>query len=72
MYSVRDISEYIVALISAFARHFDLTDVKAYTYLHKYGAIGVVNNFYDVMHTLPMDDMVESMITYCRKKGGSL
>ena len=72
MYSIRDISEYIVALISAFARHFNMTDEKAYTYLRKYGAISVVHNFYDVMHTLPMKDMVDSMITYCRRKGGTL
>lgn len=72
MYSIRDISEYIVALISAFAKHFNITEVRACRYLYKYGAISVAKNFYDVMHTQSMDDMVQSMITYCRRKGGSL
>lgn len=71
MYSVRDISEYIVALIAAFAKHFDTTDVKGYQYFHKYVAIAVANDFYDVMHTQPMEDMLQSMITYCRRKGGT-
>lgn len=72
MYSVRDISEYIVALIAAFARHYNTTDVQAYLYLRRYGAISVANKFYDVMHTQPMEDMVQSMATYCRRKGGTL
>ena len=33
MYSVKDISEYIVALIAAFASRYDMTDMEAYKYL---------------------------------------
>ena len=72
MYSVKDISEYIVALIAAFASRYDMTDMEAYKYLSKYGAIKVAHDFYDVMHTQPMDDMVQSMWSYCNRKGGSL
>lgn len=72
MYSVKDISEYIVVLISSFAQHFKITDSQAYQYLHRYGAISVAHQFYDVMHTQSFDDMVQSMATYCRRKGGSL
>jgi predicted methyltransferase len=72
MVSVNDISEYIVALIAAFASHYNMTDVEAYKYLNKYGAIKVAHDFYDVMHTQPMDDMVQSMSSYCKRKGGSL
>ncbi len=39
MYSVKDISEYIVALIAAFASRYDMTDMEAYKYLSRYGAI---------------------------------
>ena len=52
MVSVRDISEYIVVLIAAFANHYSMTDVEAYRYLNRYGAIKVAHDFYDVMHIL--------------------
>lgn len=72
MFDVKDISEYIVMLIAAFASHYKMTDIEAYKYLRRYGAIKVAHDFYDVMHTQPMDDMVRSMSIYCKRKGGSL
>ncbi len=72
MFSIKDISEYIVALIAAFASRYTMTEAEAYKYLNKYGAIKVAHDFYDVMHTQPMDDMVQSMASYCRRKGGTL
>ena len=51
MFSVKDISEYIVALISAFASHYVMTEAEAYRYLSRYGAIKVAHDYYDVMHT---------------------
>ena len=33
MYSIKDISEYIVALIAAFGHHFSISDTEAYQYL---------------------------------------
>ena len=59
-------------LIAAFASHYSMTDAEVYRYLSRYGAIKVVHDFYDVMHTQPMNDMVQSMITYCQRKGGEL
>lgn len=72
MFSVRDISEYIVALIAAFARRYSMTDAQAYRYLSRYGAIKVAHDYYDVMHTQSFDDMVQSMASYCHRKGGEL
>ena len=72
MFSIKDISEYIVLLIAAFASHYQMTDAEAYRYLNRYGAIKVAHDFYDVMHTQPMDDMVQSMSMYCHRKGGHL
>lgn len=72
MFSIKDISEYIVALIAAFASHYSMTEIEAYRYLNRYGAIKVAHDFYDVMHTQSFDDMVQSMASYCRKKGGYL
>lgn len=72
MYSVHDIAEYIVALIASFASKYSMTESQAYRYLQRYGAIKVAHEFYDVMHTQPMSDMVYSMASYCRRKGGKL
>ena len=72
MFSTKHISEYIVALIAAFANHYSMTEVEAYRYLSRYGAIKVAHDFYDVMHTQSFDDMVQSMASYCQRKGGDL
>ena len=72
MFSTKDISEYIVLLIAAFASHYQMTEVEAYRYLSRYGAIKVAHDFYDVMHTQSLDDMVQSMASYCHRKGGEL
>lgn len=72
MFSVKEISEYIVALIAAFAKHYSITEAEAYSYLNRYGAIKVAHDFYDVMHTQTFDDMVQSMASYCSRKGGTL
>ena len=68
MYSIKDISEYIVLLIAAFASQYHMTEAEAYRYLSRYGAIKVAHDFYDVMHTQPMNDMVLSMASYCNRK----
>lgn len=72
MFSIKEISEYIVALIAAFAKHYSITEAEAYSYLNRYGAIKVALDFYDVMHTQTFDDMVQSMASYCSRKGGTL
>ena len=72
MFSVRDISEYIVTLIAAFAQRYSMTDEEAYLYLNRYGAIKVAHDFYDVMHTQPMNDMIQSITLYCHRRGGNL
>lgn len=72
MFTIRDITEYIVALIAAFASHYSVTEAEAYRYLSRYGAIKVAHDYYDVMHTQPLGDMVQSMAIYCKRKGGTL
>lgn len=72
MYNIRDITEYIVVLIAAFAKQFNMTEAQAYQFLHQHDAIKVTHEYYDVMHTQPLDDMVQSMASYCKRKGGKL
>lgn len=72
MYSIRDITEYIVVFIAAFAKQFNMTDAQAYRFLRQHDAIKVTHDYYDVMHTQPLNDMVQGMASYCRRKGGTL
>ena len=72
MFSARDLAEYIVVLIAAFSGHYSMSEAEAYRYLNRYDAIKMAHDFYDVMHTQPLGDMVESVAAYCRRKGGTL
>lgn len=67
-----NIIEYIVYLISAFARHFSLSESEAFRYLNRYGAIRLAHDYYDVMHTQSFDDMVQSVANFCRRNGGDI
>lgn len=64
--------QYIVALIAEFAAHYHLTDAQAARYMSRYGAIEMCDKHYNVMHTLPWIDNIQSIATYCRRKGGEL
>ena len=72
MFSIKDILEYVVSLIAAFASHYEMIEMEAYKHLNQYGAIKVVHDFYDIMHTQPMIDMIQNMSSYCNRKGDSL
>lgn len=72
MVDIRDIVEYIILLIRAFARRYAISEAEAYRYLHRYGAIKLAHDYYDVMHTQSFDDMVQSLTTFCQRKGGNL
>ncbi|MDO4462509.1 MAG: DUF3791 domain-containing protein [Bacteroidia bacterium] len=64
--------QYIVALISEFAEHYHLTNAQALRYMNRYGAIDLCDKHYNVMHTLSWLDNIDSIATYCRRKGGQL
>ena len=64
--------EFMVALINDFGQHYGLTDAQAARYMSRYGAIELCLKHYGIMHTLPWSDNVESIATYCRRKGGQL
>ena len=64
--------QYIVALISEFADRYQLTSAQAARYMSHYGAIELCDKHYDVMHTLSWRDNIESIVAYCRRKGGQL
>lgn len=72
MVTIKDISEYIVTFIAAFANRYSMSEAQAYKYLNKYDAIKVLHNYYDVMHTQSFTDMVDSLTMYCYRKGGEI
>lgn len=44
----------------------------AVLYLDEYGGLDFLEEFYDVQHTLPFADTVDSLAVICRKNGGIL
>ena len=71
-YSIRDIFEYIIALINEFAKRYSLTEKQAYRYIRPHNGIAYIEENYGAMHTLSFDDAVESVTLYCRRTGGEL
>ena len=69
---MKDKVEYIVALVSEFAKRFDLTDVQAFRYIAHFKGIEMIEQHYDIMHTLDCKEMVNSLANYCNRQGGAL
>ena len=55
-YNIRDIIEYIIALVNEFAKRFGLTEIQAYRYIRIHKGIAFIEENYGVMHTLSFDD----------------
>ncbi len=72
MYNIRDIFEYIIALVNEFAKRFGLSDKQAYNYISFHHGITFIEQNYGVIHTLDFNEAVDSVAIYCRKSGGEL
>ena len=72
MVRLKDKVEYIVALVNEFAKRFGLTDVQAFRYITLYKGVELIDDHYDIMHTLDFRDTVESLAAYCHRQGGAL
>lgn len=70
--NIRNIIEYIVAIVSDFAEKHNLTDMQAYRYINFHKGISFLEENYGIIHTLDFDEAVESVAKYCRKNGGDL
>lgn len=71
-YDIRDIIEYIIALVNEFAKRYGLTEKQAYRYIRMYKGVDFVEQNYGIIHTLDFDEAVDSVALYCRRKGGKL
>lgn len=71
-YNVRDIIEYVIALVDEFSKRFGLSEKQAYNYINAHKGIAFIEQHYGIMHTLDFNEAVESVALYCRKTGGLL
>ena len=69
---VIDKIEYLILLVAAFANRCKVSEAQAYRYLNEYGAFSLCDKHYDIMHTLSVEDNIESLQSYCQRKGGTL
>ena len=63
---------YLNAVIRIFGSRFDLTVQQAFRYLYNFKGIQFLLEYYDVEHTLSIEDTVDDLIKVCQKNGGEL
>lgn len=68
--NIKDKIEYIVIVISEFARHQKLTMQQAYNYLKQHRGIEFLDKGYDIEHLFSIEDAVEDLIAYCQRQKG--
>ena len=64
--------EYLVLLVAEFAARSNVSESTAYRYLSLYGALTLCNKHYNVMHTLSVDENIQTLLEYCQRRGGNL
>lgn len=52
---------YIIAVVNEFAARFALNSQQAYRYLDRFKGIDFVDEFYNVEHTQPFEDVVDDL-----------
>lgn len=61
---------YTVVCINEFAKKFHIDEKDAFHYLYDHQGIAFIKEFYDVEHTLSLDDAIEDLTMVCRNNGG--
>ncbi len=69
---VMDRIEYLVLLVAEFAAHSKVSEAMAYRYLNQYGALALCDKHYNVMHTLSVEENIQTLREYCQRRGGNL
>ena len=62
---------YTVACIHEFALRKGINQKDAYLYLDRYKGISFLNEFYDIEHTLSMEEAIDDMEKICRNDKNS-
>lgn len=63
---------YTNLCIRKFAERNGMSLDAAFTYLLTYGGMQYLVNFYDVEHTLPIEDTIDELILTCKAAGGAI
>lgn len=69
---IRDKAEYLFSIIYHFAERNKLTVQQAYRYIKRYGGVQLVDEHYDIMHTLSFNDALDSLTSFLRRQGGAI
>ena len=69
---VKDKIEYAVSLVSDFAKKHSLSTTQAFNYLDRFNAISLLEQHYNVAHTLSFSEMLDTLSFYCKDHGGNL
>lgn len=69
---MKDKIDYIVMLIAEFAKRNNMTQWQAYRYISQFKGFELCDRHYGIMHTLSLDDNMDSIASYCRKHGGTI
>lgn len=64
--------EYLVLLVAEFALRSRISEQQAYRYLNQYGALALCEKHYNIMHTLSVEENLQTIQEYCQRKGGQL
>ncbi|MDO4483728.1 MAG: DUF3791 domain-containing protein [Clostridia bacterium] len=70
--ATRKTINYVVACVDEFARRKKMTSRAAFLYLYQYQGLQFLEEFYDVEHTLSMEDALDDLELICRRNGGKL
>lgn len=70
--SVLNKIEYLIMLVTAFASRNKVSETQAYRYLSQYGALALCDKHYGIMHTLSIEENIQTLQAYCQRKGGTL
>jgi len=69
---VKDKIEYTVALVSDFAKKHSLSTTQAFNYLDRFNAISLLEQHYNIAHTLSFSEILDTLSFYCKDHGGNL
>ena len=65
-----NIINYLVICVNDFAERFAMDTKTAYRFLARFGGIDFLMQYYEVEHTLSLDEAIEDLETVCRQNGG--
>ncbi|MBQ3427749.1 MAG: DUF3791 domain-containing protein [Clostridia bacterium] len=65
-------SDYAVVCVNSFAKRKGLNYKEAYLYLYNHKGLDFLKEFYDIEHTLSIDDAIHDLTAICRNNGGEI